>query len=85
MKMIDERINQKYPTDIEYDEKCKSYYYGLPKSYKYYLRLQNTDHKKYTNMARTVAILPVDIALYSTIIAFESVLFVGHFASNIVM
>ncbi len=70
--------DQKYPTDEEYNFVHNHTFYGLPASYKYYLRVQNTEHKKYKNIAKGVALFPLDFAKASVIFAVESVILVGH-------
>jgi hypothetical protein len=70
----------KYPSDETYVQLYERSAYGIPISYKYYLRLKNDERKRYKNMVKLVMVAPIDTALISLCVAVELIAMSSKFA-----
>ncbi len=72
---VQSTVTSKYPSDETYVHLYDRSAYGIPVSYKYYLRLKNDERKRYKNMAKLVMVAPIDATLVSLSVALEMVSF----------
>ncbi len=79
-KKVDEDVEKKYPTDIEFDAYCKAHRIPLPLTYKYIKRLRNDPRQKTVkNSVKAVFSMPVDAVYYSGLAAMFTAYAAGEF------